>query len=86
LRSPFGKIEAGLSGETPESTGRPRRRSLRSPGSGFGRSASSRANAIAVTNSVLICLLAARRAAAIFAGYRGFPDDEGVQLAASLPR
>jgi hypothetical protein len=45
-----------------------------------GRDASWRANPIDVTNSALICLLAAHRAAATFAGYRGFPDDEGVQL------
>jgi len=44
-----------------------------------GRDASWRADPIAVTNSALICLLAAHRAAATFAGYRGFPDDPGVQ-------
>jgi len=40
-----------------------------------GRDASWRADPVAVTNSVLICLLAAHRAAAMFAGYRGFADD-----------
>lgn len=44
-----------------------------------GRNASWRANPVEVVNSVLICLLAAHRAARLFAGYRGFPDDEGVQ-------
>jgi hypothetical protein len=44
-----------------------------------GRDASWRANPLAVTNSVLICLNAAHQAAAIFASYRGFPDDPDVQ-------
>lgn len=44
-----------------------------------GRDASWRANPVEVTNSVLICLLAAHRAAGMFAGYRGLPDDEGVE-------
>ncbi|GLH98861.1 hypothetical protein [Phytohabitans aurantiacus] len=45
----------------------------------IGRDASWRADPVVVTNSVLICLLAAHRTAAIFAAYRGFPDDAGVQ-------
>jgi hypothetical protein len=44
-----------------------------------GRDASWRANPVDVVNSVLICLLAAHRAAVMFASYRGFPDDEGLQ-------
>jgi hypothetical protein len=43
-----------------------------------GRDASWRAEPVAVTNSVLICLPAAHRAAAMFASYRGFPGDPGV--------
>lgn len=46
---------------------------------GDGRTASWRADPIAVSGSAMICLLAAHQAGTMFAAYRGHPDAPGVQ-------